>query len=1330
MLQPSINYPYRFAWDTVLRGFVLLPEWARSHGKRSALVAAIGLATLGAGPVQASCTATPSGTTATSGILAKQSILAPQSGDTVTCTGLQNQISVANPKAKSVVVNVATGNDLLSTSQAAAIGLLGPGTIVNNGGFIFSDDSGRGVISNAGTITLVGAGNQIFNSGRIEARDAIAIQGALNKMESTGTVLVNSGKISNTNDTAVNPSGVVKFGSGAQITNSGQILSSAFANEFAITVGDGSRVENQAKGLIEATEQAGVQARPGVSGLQMGGGSTLINAGTIKVLIDTNGSGAGTAVTLNGAGSTIENSGTIDASQARTAINGRGANTIINAGSILGGTSGAIAFTNGEGSEVTLRTGSQIQGNSSVTTSGRALKTLAELGNNQQAFTICQQHPVDACYKFVQVLPNRATLGLEGTGSEDDHFSGFNLIEKRGSGDWTLGTNLQAGSATDSFQTGDFLGPLNVDVQDAAGKLALTGAITDNADGTAGQLIKNGTGTLTLSGANTYSGATNINSGKLLADGGSAIGDNSAVTIASGASLSLAGPTNRPETIGSLAGAGDVFLQNHALIVGNDNTSTTFAGAINDAGALTKIGTGTLRLSGTSSSTGLINVIDGTLDAAGTTPMDVGVSLNGNVSGSGTLGSLQNFGRVTPGDADGSILTVSGNYTQAETGVLVINAQETASTGLTATQLNVGGKATFSDQPSTIDVKFEANATIPALEGIRIVNADGGLAGTAPHVTLDPASLPNGQNFTLDLEATNLGGTFAKPGEVIPVGAGGFGAVVLQAKNLNPTKQVINAQYTAINGNYAVPTSPVIITPPQAPVLIPPTPTQSIPSLAPVLVKGQGAKIVTPMIAAQPGQTIPPKTGFQVQNGGVQIAGSTLVPTPTTPNGGTPQPGAVPIGTANAVVTVTPPTNLGTTNFVSVTGSYGAVDQSKADPGSKFRLAYAPHSVTVYNTPSNYGNLAPLGISLTSAQSQVGNALTAKLPEAHARATDATQAALVNGLYPLSVSQIADALDSIAGEGTDPTFVTAMNSRLFQQAIETRLQGQRSGALVGGYASAGDSAAGPAIWGTAIGGFGSGDYLRNSDLTTGGFVLGTDSDLDNGWTAGGAVGYAHTEIDPGQGGNADVGSLEVAAYANWTDDAWFATGLTGFGYHWLDMDRAVKVGNQRETANSSPDGQGVFVAATAGKRIDVKHATLEPAVGLRYDHVWRDSFKESGTAFANRQIDNENLDAAQASVGVRAYTDIELDNMSLKPEVNAGYAREIGSTAITSNASLVSAPGSSFTVVTEGPGQDVGILGARLTGEHGSTTFFLDYHAEIRSEFTGHVARAGININF
>ena len=118
-------------------------------------------------------------------------------------------------------------------------------------------------------------------------------------------------------------------------------------------------------------------------------------------------------------------------------------------------------------------------------------------------------------------------------------------------------------------------------------------ALNQGVDGTFGLDIS-GTGgvtsmgpaELTLSGTNTYSGRTQINAGTLIAGGGSAIGDASAVTVSDGAVLSL----TASEAIGSLAGAGTVDIGLNTLTVGGDNTSTEFSGSIIDPSAIAYVG--------------------------------------------------------------------------------------------------------------------------------------------------------------------------------------------------------------------------------------------------------------------------------------------------------------------------------------------------------------------------------------------------------------------------------------------------------------------------------------------------------------------------------------------------------------------------------------------------------------------------------------------------------------------------------------------------------------------------------------------------------------------
>jgi fibronectin-binding autotransporter adhesin len=126
----------------------------------------------------------------------------------------------------------------------------------------------------------------------------------------------------------------------------------------------------------------------------------------------------------------------------------------------------------------------------------------------------------------------------------------------------------------------------------------------------AGGLTKAGAGTLTLSGPNTYTGATTVALGTLAAGAVDTLPRMTAVTVEAPGTLDLAGFN---QSIGSLAGAGAVTLGSATLTTGNDNTSTTFSGAMSGTGALDKVGTGTLILDGDSPYTGGTTVSAGTL---------------------------------------------------------------------------------------------------------------------------------------------------------------------------------------------------------------------------------------------------------------------------------------------------------------------------------------------------------------------------------------------------------------------------------------------------------------------------------------------------------------------------------------------------------------------------------------------------------------------------------------------------------------------------------------------------------------------------------------------
>jgi autotransporter-associated beta strand protein len=101
-------------------------------------------------------------------------------------------------------------------------------------------------------------------------------------------------------------------------------------------------------------------------------------------------------------------------------------------------------------------------------------------------------------------------------------------------------------------------------------------------------------------------------------------------------------------TLGSLEGNGSVFLGNKLLEIGGNNLSTKFAGVIADGGitpgghgALTKVGTGALTLTGQNTYTGATTVNGGVLVVDGSIASSSGVTVTagGTLAGTGTVAS-------------------------------------------------------------------------------------------------------------------------------------------------------------------------------------------------------------------------------------------------------------------------------------------------------------------------------------------------------------------------------------------------------------------------------------------------------------------------------------------------------------------------------------------------------------------------------------------------------------------------------------------------------------------------------------------------------------------
>ncbi len=244
-------------------------------------------------------------------------------------------------------------------------------------------------------------------------------------------------------------------------------------------------------------------------------------------------------------------------------------------------------------------------------------------------------------------------------------------------------------------------------------------------------LRKEQAGVLILNGANTYTGDTSINRGTLRFGNAAAIPSgagygNVYLNFVGGApalDLSTFSPTinglhssNGVGTVTSSAASGT-----STLTVGGNDATSTFSGVIVDGAscsvALTKIGTGTLTLSGTNHYSGLTSVNGGTLvlsgDHLGTNWFGIysGAALAGSGSSMGPVG-VASGGTLSPGNGVG-VMTLNGGLNMsggAYVWELAANSTNNAGTDFDQVVLT-GGNLTLA--ASRLSVRFIGTATAP-----------------------------------------------------------------------------------------------------------------------------------------------------------------------------------------------------------------------------------------------------------------------------------------------------------------------------------------------------------------------------------------------------------------------------------------------------------------------------------------------------------------------------------------------------------------------------------------------------------------------------------------
>ncbi len=630
----------------------------------------------------------------------------------------------------------------------------------------------------AGSIVLSGNGSIGTSALTLAGASTLDLGG---KTQTVGTVTLTSGTIANGTLT------------GASFSLDTGVISAVLAGSGTLTQANGTTTLNAVNTFTgAATISSGTlilgngQALANASSLAINGGSlkfgTGVVSGTLKALSGNltlvNTDGTAVALTLNAAAdnaysNALSGSGSLVKTGAATltlsGVNTYSGATTVSAG-ILVTTAGALANT--ASIEVNGATFQAVDTNSTATLSVNGSGTATVSGSDLSLAAVSNANTTANSVNFTASTGTITLAGLAGLGStrfgSNARVNGAGISAGNVTAVGSLAANISGGSVSAANLSAGTLngGTVNVSgVADvttmSAGALALNGTAgtinTLNGGGIAlattatltvrsgsssgvisgsGSLVKAGTGNLSLTGANTYSGSTQVNAGSL-ATGSGALANTSAISV-NGASLNAV--NYNPTATLSVDATGTARVSGTNLTVGalsNANTaadSLVFSGATGTITAASLSGAGSTRFANNATITtgGISNGI-----------VTVGGSLNADITGgvvssaaltatTVSAGSVNVSGAANVTTISGGALTVGGVATlgTVSNGTLAFN-------GATASIATLNGGALTLGAANRLTVSAGSTSDLITGTGTLIKAGSGSLTlGTVPSTTV------------------------------------------------------------------------------------------------------------------------------------------------------------------------------------------------------------------------------------------------------------------------------------------------------------------------------------------------------------------------------------------------------------------------------------------------------------------------------------------------------------------------------------------------------------------------------------------------------------------